>query len=169
MNYIFQISKDPIEKEKVVDISRYYGSGFVGYIEENHENENSRDVTKLLLEVILPGTADVNGRTITIKDKDHYFLYSFKLWKKLIAEFADIDLKTFEEGIDNVTYGCWDSMYKFSNVNYRYSDCYIDDIGENSIGFLTIDDFMRQSKNGDVWYIGKSYYYRRVIWQPTLK
>ena len=169
MNYIFQISKDPIEKDKFVDISRYYGSGFIGYIEENHGDENRRDDTIELLELLLPRTSDFDGRKLTIKNKDDYFTYCYKKWKELIAEFANIDLKTFEEGLDAVTYGCWESMYEFSCVNNRNSGVYIDDIGENSFGFLTLDDFMRQSKNGDVWYIGKSYRYRRVIWQPTLK
>lgn len=146
---IFQISREPINKDEYISEADYYDSGFIGEIADYVSDYTDRDDDIELIKARLEGVADFNGDSFTIKNQRKYFEKKFS---NFLETIEDISLLTFEDFCTDES----DFSYKMYKLESAYRDkfkFYINDNGEYA-GTEPIDDFMRRAKNGDVFYIG---------------
>ena len=142
---IFQISKEPITKDNYAHTSRYE-DGFVGRIADYVVESDSKASDISWLTTCHEGLK-VEGNTLTIISKEEYFEKSFTEFKNLLEELKDYTITDF---IDRKNW------MKFYNLKASYNEeygFYIDD-NDEYFGIATLDEFMRNVEDGDVYYIG---------------
>ena len=150
---IVQISTDPIERKDWIVDTNYYDTGFVGSVAD-YVADVTDDERKACIEYLstypMPGIRVVpKSETLVIVSKEEYFR---SRWEKAVAtarSIAEMSLVDFatpkgENAIRDMEYYGRD----------RYS-VYVDDTATDfEFGFTYFDDFVRQAKDGDVFYIG---------------
>lgn len=145
---IFQISREPISKDKYISEDDFYDSGFIGEIADYVSDDTNRDDDIEWIKARLEGVVDFNGDSFTIKDQRKYFEKSFSDFLEAIKDISLLTFKDFCTDANDFSY----KMYKLENAYRDEFGFYINDIGE--YGTEPFDDFMRRAKNGDVFYIG---------------
>lgn len=149
----FKFHENPIED--FIDESRYW-DGFVGNVADYIEASCDKKSDIENLKARLSNVAEFDGNKFTITDKVEFFKSSYEAWKNNLSAISNISLEEFAgEGSDvDIEY-----------LNYRYESCYEDKFGfymddnDEYYGNQTLSAFMRNTKNGDVWYIGEVFDY----------
>ena len=147
---IYQISKNPIDKEDYIEESHYWDHWFVGSIADyvNEDTDRESDI-KWLKDCYgdqgLSFGADEGGEYFIIEDKSKYFAKNFEAFQKALKELTEITIDDFVTG----KYGM-----KMCSLTSAYDDeigFYVD--GDDT-GMETFDNCIRSSSNGTKFYIG---------------
>ena len=147
---IFQISEKPIKKENYA-LESDYDDNFIGhiadYVIEQEDDERKDDIKQLAN--LLEDSAKIRGNKITILSKEKYFEKKYEWFIKAAKKVA---IMTFNDFITDV--GGKDLYALNSYHSYKYG-FYVDEKGYP----ITLDDFFRNVKDGDTYYIGATFDY----------
>ena len=166
---IFQISSKPIDMRNRISSSRY-DNGFVGEIADytcDMDNSKWPEEWKWLQDsypnAIKIDCEDGENTTLTIVDKKTYFKSRYETFVTNLKALQGLSLEQFCENED-----CID-MVNQSGVSYKsmpwiiienlkgaFDDnygFYVDDDDEY-YGLTTLDNLIRSSNDGDMWYLG---------------
>ena len=146
---IYQISKEPIQN--FISEDRYY-EGFVGshadYVSEvEYKSDDYLNDLKWLQNATEGLEVNIKEGTITITSKKEYFAKKHEDFQKLIEELSDVTLEEFSSG---------KLEFKISDLKCAYDDkysFYADDNDEYT-GLTTLDNWVRNAEEGEVYYIG---------------
>lgn len=151
---IFQVSKEPVTEDKLIEEYRYE-DGFVGRIADYvvKQGDITEDIEWLTrckkgIEV----TEKDGITTLKIVSKRDYFEGAFENFQKLINKFSDYTLSDF---IDSKN---WLDFYQLKDSYDDQHAFYIDD-NDEYFGIATLDEFMRNVEDGDIYYIGNTFDY----------
>lgn len=147
---IFQISREPIETYK--EANDYLDTGFMAVADYTDDISNSdRSCCIDRLSKYLGDGADIKDNVMTIKDKKTILLKKLQSFRRTLLLLQSITEDDFcspvfsggERGIDSLMY----------HLNESFSDKYgfyvdIDDLP------IPITDFLRNTENGERYYIG---------------
>ena len=149
---IFQISSKPIYEIDYIIADNYF-DWFVPSIADYTDDLNEEEVKNCIdwfINIYLKDIVTCEDGKITIINKEKYFEKKYTKFKDKINALQNTTFKQFiGEEMSNLH---MDIMSAKAAYIDEYS-IYIDDNGEYS-GLETLDEFMRRSKNGDVFYIG---------------
>lgn len=147
---IFQISKNPIDKEDYIEESHYWDHWFTNshadYVNGDTDREDDIKWLKNCYENrgLIFGTDD-NGEYFIIEDKTKYFAPKFEEFQNLIKQLANSTLDSF-------------ATTKLDMDVYRLKAAYEDKCGFYVDGedcdLCSLDDFIRWNDNGIKFYIG---------------
>ena len=148
---IIQLSKEPLDEYEWIKESDYYGSWFVGsiadYASDIDEGDRERQMKSWLGDFGSRGFKyDEKDMTLTVVDKGKYFMAKYSAF---IDAAKKVQAATLEQ------FSGYDLDHMFYQMREAYEDkfgIYID--GGNETGLITMDEFMRYAKNGDVFYCG---------------
>lgn len=147
---IFQISEEPIEEENYALESDYYGN-FIGhiadYVNEQEDDERKDDIEWLAKS--LEGAAKIRGNKMTILSKEKFFE---KKYEGFIKTAKKVAMMTFDDFITSVGE---EDLYVLNSYHSNKYGFYVDEDGYP----LTLDDFFRNVKDGDTYYIGATFDY----------
>ncbi len=153
---IFQISKKPIKKEDYITKERC-DKKFIGPIVDYVSIIDDPESEYEWLGSALKGAAKLNSNKLKIVNKAAYFHKKYKDWKILLER---LQRYTFEDF-------CWESDQRSSidmddfKLKEAYNDkygFYLDD-NDEYYGNQTLDTFMRNTHDGDIWYLGAIFDY----------
>lgn len=152
---IFQISKEPITSENRIHESRYE-DGFVGriadYVVESESIGEDIEWLKTCHKGIEVEEKEDGTITMKIVSKEEYFEKSYDEFKSLIEKFKDYTISDF---IDSKN---WLDFYNFKSSYDEKYGFYVDD-NDDYFGTETLDCFMRNAQEGDIYYIGSVFDY----------
>ena len=148
---IIQLSKEPLDEYEWIKESDYYESWFVGsiadYVSDIDEGDRERQMKSWLGDFGSRGLKyDEKDMTLTVVDKGKYFEAKYSAF---IDAAKKVQAATLEQ------FSGYDLDRMFYQMREAYEDkfgIYID--GGNETGLITMDEFMRYAKNGDVFYCG---------------
>lgn len=148
---IYQISEKPIHKCDYIDESYYYDHWFTSSIADYVSNKTDRaDDIEWLKESCeqfgIIFDADEGGEYFIIEDKLKYFSRNIKEFKAMIEVLSAATLEHF-------------ASMELGMAMHRLKSAYDDEFGfyvqtDNFDDLLSLDEFVRHSKNGDKFYIG---------------
>ncbi|MBR0420294.1 MAG: hypothetical protein IJI66_14125 [Erysipelotrichaceae bacterium] len=155
---IFQVSDKPVPKDDYYTEDRYY-AGFCNeiadYVSDVEEDNRSSDIDWLA--DFLKDAAVRDGDKFTIINKAKYFETKFKRYKDLLEVCSKVSLDEFsgKKNINTESLGYHDEM-PFGPLTNLLEESYNDKFGFYiDDGYcITLDDYMRYIKDGDVFYIG---------------
>lgn len=159
---IYQISRKPISKEDYITEDRYYDS-FVGRIADYVSEDTSRENDLIWLTESLSGAAAIEGDKLTIVNKKAFFEPRFRRWKSQLSKMSELTLEQFA-GMEEIkdSDGSGETLgfihYMCEEAFNDTSEFYMDD-NDEYFGWLTLTNFMREAKDGDVWYLGETFDY----------
>lgn len=132
---IFQISKNgPIDEAEFIEESRYYDH-YCKWLGS------------------LPGiTVDPKAKQLTIVNKKEYFKNQYERFKTVINDLSQMTEDEFASEEKDF------EMHLLEQAYEDTSSFYVDDNNEQ-FGIITIDDLVRQSKEGTVYYLGIAFDY----------
>ena len=147
---IFQISKNPIDKEDYIDELHYYDHWFtnsvadyvnggtnreddIGWLKECYENRG------------LSFGVDNGGEYVIVVDKYKFFEESFEAYQKALKELSEVTIDDFVTG----KYGM-----KMCRLTSAYDDQFGFYVDSKESGLETLDTLIRHSDNGTKFYIG---------------
>ena len=151
---IFQVSKKRITKDNRIEEWRYEDN-FVGRVDDYVVKTEDTDNDLKWLTTCKKGikvTKKSRVITLEIVSKEEYFEQSFEEFKELIKKFNDYTLSDF---IDSKN---WFDFYQLKDSYDDKHAFYIDD-NDEYFGIATLDEFMRNVENGDIYYIGNTFDY----------
>ena len=149
---IFQISKNPIDKEDYIEESNYWDHWFTNSVADYVNGDTDRDNDIQWLKNCYGDTGlsfgvDNGGEYFIITDKAKYFASNFETFQKTLKELSEITLDDFVNG------QCGVQMHILKST-------YDDDLGfyvdGDDTGMQTFDDCIRYSENGTKFYIGST-------------
>ena len=146
---IFQISKNPIPKDEYLTEGEYFDN-FVGEIADYVMESTDKDENKTIFRNIPGILYNTEENTITVENKHAYFAGSYKNFKKQLQILSAITEEEFCQNHQT------DLSYHMFLLDEAYNDkygIYMDD-GYNEYGLITLDNFIRNCKNGDTFYLG---------------
>lgn len=142
---IFQVSKEPIEKEDYIKEDNYiYEHWFLNSIADYVSDNCDRNVDIRWLQDCALGFTfgtDDNGEYFIVNSKEEYFKSSFEGFKKALEALHNISIEQFVSYVN--IYG----LNTYYNEKYGF---YIDIDDE----LMTLDSFVRYCNNGEKYYIG---------------
>lgn len=149
---IIQISSKPIPEDEWVDESDYYDEliGVADYVANI-----TRDVRDGIIDEFCDGLVferQENDRVV-IKSKAFYFEKKYEDFQKNLEKIKGV---SFADFCGRNPRKAWELESNVCMVSSAYSDrygTYVDDRGEYD-GIVTLDNFVRRSKDGDAFYIG---------------
>ena len=147
---IFQISKEPIEKDDYIEESNYYDHWFTNSIADYVDGDTDREddiqwLKDCYADSGLSFEIDDGGEYFIIEDKVKYFAKRFDVFQKTLKELQDITLDDFASG------KCGMYMYTLKSTYDDEFGFYID---SEDTSLETFDSFIRHSDNGAKFYIG---------------
>lgn len=147
---IYQISKNPIDKDDYIEESNYWDHWFTNSVADYVNGDTDRDSDIKWLKNCYDNNglsfgADNGGEYFIVEDKRKYFAKRFDTFKKILRELSDATLDDFVSG----AYGG-----KVYTLKAAYNDEFGFYIDGEDIGMETFDSFIRYSENGDKFYIG---------------
>ena len=149
---IFQVSKNKIEEP----ISDYrYDEGFVGRIADYVvKSESKQDDIKWLTTCHKGLEVETKDGVTTLKivSKTEYFEKSFEEFQEYVEKVSTYSLEDF---IDSSK---WLDMYRLKDAYNDEHGFYVDD-NDEYFGIATLDEFMRNVQDGDIYYIGSTFDY----------
>ena len=151
---IFQVSKKRITKDNRIEEWRYEDD-FVGRIADYVVKTEDTDNDLKWLTTCKKGIkVNKKSRVITLEivSKEEYFEQSFEEFKGFIKKFNDYTLSDF---IDSRN---WFDFYQLKDSYDDKHAFYIDD-NDEYFGIATLDEFMRNVEDGDIYYIGNIFDY----------
>lgn len=146
---IFQVSKEPIDKEDYIDESNYiYDHWFTNSVADYVSNSCYRDEDLKWFEDCyeekgIKFGVDDNGEYLIIESKVKYFEKSFKRFKELLEKINSYDITGFTKGID-----------EFWELKNEYEEKYGFYIHLDGDELMTLDDFARTHPENVKFYIG---------------
>lgn len=159
---IFQVSREPIVKDDYITEDRYF-EGFCDTIADYVDGDTDRNEDIAWLKNVLKDVAtfDDDKECFTIVNKLEYFKNSYNQYMQLMKYLSDMTLEQFAglvplETTEGQPYSNLSTaVFALDNTyNDKYS-FYMDDNGEY-YGNQTLDNFMRNTKEGDTWYLGST-------------
>ena len=151
---IYQISKNPITEDDYITEDRYY-DWFVGSVADYVDGQTNRqgDLENLKENMERLGIAKFSSDLsfMTIVDKSKYFDVKYIRWKELLSQLLATPFEVFcgGEGVNSLSM----AEYGLREVYDDKYGIYMDDNGEY-YGNQTLDEFMRNTNDGDIWYFG---------------
>lgn len=147
---IYQISKNPIDKEDYIEESNYWDHWFIGSIADYVNGDTDReDDIKWLKDCYeergISFGVDDDGEYIVIEDKVKYFTPKFEFFQKALRE---LPASTIDDFI-----GC-ECGYSLYNLKAAYDDEFGFYVDGDDTSMETFDSFIRSSSNGMKFYIG---------------
>lgn len=142
---IFQVSKEPINKNEYITQSEYYDHWFTREIAD-YVDDSDRAGDIEWLNSIWKGykvSEDVNGNYLIVTDKKEYFKERYIRFQQYINKFKECTLDEFANGIDI----WWD----LKNTYVDKFDFYIQ---TDNHGLLPFDTFIRCCDENVKHYIG---------------
>ena len=143
---IFQIEKKPLTKEEYIEsvcIPDWFTNSIADYTSNDCDRE---DDIAWLMDASLGSIASLDGDKLTFSSNvRRYFKEKYEAF---IKEAEKLSKTSFDDFISG------NSTNMFFRMNEAYSDRYGFYVYSDD-GFLdTLDNFMREVKDGDVYYIG---------------
>lgn len=147
---IFQVSREPIDKEDYIDESNYYDHWFTNLIADCVNGDTDRgDDVKWLKECYeksgLSFGKDSGGEYFIIDDKAKYFKPKFEEFCKALDELKKITLEDFSSNKCNMP------VYLLKGAHNDKFGFYID---SDETSLRTLDEFVRYADIGIKYYIG---------------
>ena len=153
-NSIYQISLVPLSTDDYIDEEQFYDN-FVGQYASYVDDSADRDKEIERLKKELGSAAEWDNDSFKIIDKDEFFRGKHIRFKDAIERVSTYELNEFSGSIPS------DIDLDMFKLNKCYSDefgTYTYDEGNST---RTLDQFVRQAKIGETWYIGNviNYHY----------
>ena len=147
---IFQISKEPIDKDDYIEESYYYDQWFIGSIADyvngvTHRDDDIQWLKDCYEERGLSFGADDGGEYFIIVDKNKYFEPKFEVFKTQLGELLNATLEDFASVKLDMN---------VQRLRMAYEEKYGFYIDGDGWGTCTFDDFVRCGQNGMKYYIG---------------
>ena len=151
---IFQVSKNKITEDNKIRSYRY-DEGFIGRIADYVvDSESRKDDLKWLTSSHKGLQVSTKGKNTILKivSKTEYFEEKFEEFQEYLNKLKDY---TMEDFIDSSK---WLDMYRLQDAYIDEHGFYIDDNDEYH-GIITLDEFIRNAEDGDVYYLGSIFDY----------
>lgn len=147
---IYQISKEPIDRDNYITEDRYYDHWFTHSIADYVTDNTDRDddikwLKDCYEEKGFSFGIDDKGEYFIIEDKSKYFAINFEAFQKALEELIKSTLDDFMSG------KCGTSLYYLKN---SYNDKFGFYVECEDCGCETFDGFMRYATIGAKYYIG---------------
>ena len=151
---IFQVSKDKITEDKRIEEYRY-DDGFVDSVADYVVKSDDINSDLEWLKSCHKGLeVERKGETVTLKvvSKEEYFEKSFEEFKEGLQKLSEYTMADF---IDSKN---WLDFWRLKDSYNNEHGFYVDD-NDEYFGIATFDEFIRNTKDGDVYYIGNIFDY----------
>ena len=151
---IFQVSKNKITEDNKISSYRY-DEGFIDRIADYVvPTESRKDDLEWLTTCHKGLEVSTKGKNTTLKivSKTEYFEKKFEEFQEHLNKLKDY---TMEDFVDSSK---WLDMYRLRDAYNDEHGFYIDDNDEYH-GIATLDEFIRNAEDGDVYYIGSTFDY----------
>lgn len=148
---IFQVSSKPVDRDNYISESNYYDGWFVGSVADyvaDVEEEDQKDSIDWL-DKYAAGSLKIEGNKVTVINKEEFFRRDYDNFIKALDDLKNITLNQFTTGKGDLDL----NVYRLNSAYEDRYGFYVDDCGEYG-GLMTINEFMRTKKDGDVFYIG---------------
>ena len=152
---IYQISKQPIDKDDYIEESRYYDHWFIGAIADYVNGDTDREADIEWIKGCYDnkglsfGTDDA-GEYFVVTDKAKYFAERFEMFQETIKELSKFTLDDFASNRSRMQMCTLESIYDDEFAFYVDGD---------DTGLETFYSCIRSSSNGTKFYIGATIEY----------
>lgn len=144
---IYQVSLTPLTKDDYIDEEIFY-ENFVGQYATYVNEETDREKAIERLKHELSSSVEWKNNSFKIIDKSAFFQTKFIRFNDAIEKVSTYDLDDFSGETDS------DIDLDMFRLNKCYSDKFGTYIYDEDNSTRTIDQFIRQTKENETWYIG---------------